>query len=75
LLTRSINLADQTSLLAGDIKKNISEQSRRISRELDNIMDTASILNLIRGSISDTSGVIQILLSLPKISLIKNRED
>lgn len=52
-------LADQTSLLAGDIKKNISEQSRRISRELDNIMDTASILNVIRGSISDTSGVIE----------------
>ncbi len=51
-------LADQTSLLAGDIKKNISEQSRRISRELDNIMDTAAVLDVIRGSISETSGVI-----------------
>jgi len=51
-------LADQTSLLAGDIKKNISEQSKRISRELDNIIDTSKLLDVVRGNISETAGVI-----------------
>ncbi|HPF05431.1 MAG TPA: methyl-accepting chemotaxis protein [Spirochaetota bacterium] len=67
-------LADQTSFLAGDIKKNISEQSRRISRELDNIMDTASVLNVIRGSISETSGVIENTFEFTQNLSDKNRK-
>ncbi len=67
-------LADQTSFLAGDIKKNISEQSRRISRELDNIMDTATVLNVIRGSISETSGVIENTFEFTQNLSDKNRK-
>lgn len=67
-------LADQTSLLAGDIKKNISEQSRRISRELDNIIDTAAVLDVIRGSISETSGVIENTFEFTERLSDKNRK-
>lgn len=67
-------LADQTSFLAGDIKKNISEQSRRISKELDNIIDTASILNVIRSSISETSGVIENTFEFTQNLSDKNRK-
>jgi len=67
-------LADQTSLLAGDIKKNISEQSRRISGELDNIMDTAAVLDVIRGSISETSEVIGNTFEFAETLSGKNRK-
>ncbi len=67
-------LADQTSFLAGDIKKNISEQSRRISGELDNIKETASILDVIRGSISETSGVIENTFEFTERLSDKNRK-
>lgn len=67
-------LADQTSLLAGDIKKNISEQSRRISRELDNIMDTAAVLDVIRGSVYETSGVIENTFEFAEKLSDKNRK-
>ncbi len=51
-------LADQTSSLAGDIKKNLSVQTLKISRELDNIIETSKILDIIKNSISQTAGVI-----------------
>lgn len=51
-------LADQTSSLAGDIKKNLSAQTGKISRELDNIMQTSKILDIIKVSITETSEVI-----------------
>jgi len=51
-------LADQTSSLAGDIKKNLSAQTGKISRELENIMETSKVLDLIKTSITETSSVI-----------------
>ncbi|HPS86259.1 MAG TPA: methyl-accepting chemotaxis protein [Spirochaetota bacterium] len=51
-------LADQTSSLAGDIKKNLSAQTGKISKELDNIMETSKILDIIKTSITETSDVI-----------------
>jgi len=51
-------LADQTSSLAGDIKKNLSAQTGKISRELDNIVETSKILDIIKTSITETSDVI-----------------
>lgn len=51
-------LADQTSSLAGDIKKNLSAQTGKISRELDNIIETSRILDIIKNSITETSAVI-----------------
>lgn len=51
-------LADQTSMLAGDIKKNLTDQAGTINRELDNIVDTSSTLDMIRESISLTNNVI-----------------
>ncbi len=52
-------LADQTSHLAGDIKKNLTAQAGNINSELDNIVDTASTLDMIRDSISRTNEVIE----------------
>ncbi len=51
-------LADQTSLLAGDIKKNLTAQAGNINSELDNIVDTAATLDMIRESIALTNSVI-----------------
>lgn len=51
-------LADQTSMLAGDIKKNLTDQAGNINRELDNIVDTSNTLDMIRESIALTNSVI-----------------
>ena len=51
-------LADQTSMLAGDIKKNLTAQAGNINNELDNIVDTAATLDMIRDSIALTNTVI-----------------
>lgn len=51
-------LADQTSMLAGDIKKNLTAQAGSINSELENIVDTAATLDMIRESIALTNTVI-----------------
>ncbi|HPS57896.1 MAG TPA: methyl-accepting chemotaxis protein [Spirochaetota bacterium] len=51
-------LADQTSMLAGDIKKNLTAQAGNINSELNNIVDTAATLDMIRESIALTNSVI-----------------
>jgi methyl-accepting chemotaxis protein len=67
-------LADQTSSLAGDIKKNLSAQTGKISRELDNIMETSKILDIIKTSISETSSVIDNAYSFTDTLSGKNRK-
>ncbi len=67
-------LADQTSSLAGDIKKNLSAQTGKISRELDNIMETSKILDIIKTSISETSAVIENAYSFTETLSDKNRK-
>lgn len=67
-------LADQTSSLAGDIKKNLSAQTGKISRELDNIMETSKILDIIKVSISETSAVIENAYSFTDTLSGKNRK-
>jgi methyl-accepting chemotaxis protein len=67
-------LADQTSSLAGDIKKNLSAQTGKISRELDNIMETSKILDIIKTSISETSAVIENAYSFTDTLSGKNRK-
>jgi methyl-accepting chemotaxis protein len=66
-------LADQTSLLAGDIKKNITEQSQRIGRELVNITETSKIMELVRNSIYETTQVIENTASFTEKLFEKNR--
>jgi methyl-accepting chemotaxis protein len=51
-------LADQTSMLAGDIKKDLTAQAGSINSELENIVDTAATLDMIRESIALTNTVI-----------------
>ncbi len=67
-------LADQTSSLAGDIKKNLSAQSGKISRELDNINETALILDTIKSSIAETSVVINNAYSFTESLSEKNKK-
>ncbi len=67
-------LADQTSSLAGDIKKNLSAQTGKISRELDNILETSKILDIIKTSISETSAVIDNAYSFTDTLSSKNRK-
>jgi methyl-accepting chemotaxis protein len=66
-------LADQTSSLAGDIKKNISAQTGKIGRELDNIKKTSEILDIIKNSISETSTVIGNTYSFTETLSDKNK--
>lgn len=51
-------LADQTSSLAGDIKKNLTAQASSVNKELENIVDTSATLDMIRESIALTNNVI-----------------
>jgi methyl-accepting chemotaxis protein len=67
-------LADQTSSLAGDIKKNLSAQTGKISRELDNIIETSKILDQIKNSITETSVVIKNTYSFTEILSAKNKK-
>ncbi len=67
-------LADQTSSLAGDIKKNLSAQTGKIGRELDNIIKTSEILDIIRSSITETSGVINNAYSFTETLSGKNKK-
>ena len=67
-------LADQTSSLAGDIKKNLSAQTGKISRELDNILETSKILDIIKISISETSDVIDNAYNFTEILSDKNKK-
>ncbi len=67
-------LADQTSSLAGDIKKNLSAQTGKIGRELDNIIKTSEILDIIKSSISETAGVIDNAYSFTENLSGKNRK-
>lgn len=67
-------LADQTSSLAGDIKKNLTAQTGKIGRELDNIIETSKILDIIKGSIAETSDVIDNAYNFTEILSEKNKK-
>ncbi len=52
-------LADQTTALAGSIRKNIGEHSSKINNELSYITTTARIFNDVRSDIEDTEKIIE----------------
>jgi len=67
-------LADQTSSLAGDIKKNLSAQTGKISRELDNITQTSKTMDIIKNSITETAKVIDNAYNFTETLSEKNKK-